>query len=718
MSRHPAVIQQIRDLAAAGRIDESEAVCAHLLTTVPEDPEAWAWYSLLKGSRQQWMEAEAAARQAVCLRPDHPPYLNCLSNAVRCLRRPQEAESLARKAIARDATQDSSWMHLAAALADQRKLEDALRAYRHALHLNPANPAIWQALASVQQDLGDLDAAQQAFERCLELAPHGTATIGYAYLLSQRGDFCRAAALLSDFVTRAPQFAIAWAVLCHVHLQLEEIDKAELACGRALALDPGLLEGRIQHIEVLIQRFLILDAEAAARRLVADEPELAAGWKMLGLALGLRAAHEESHRALRRALELAADPVAHSKLLIGLQYAPGADAQTLLCHHQAWASRYGQDRQESIARPAIGHGRSQKLRIGFVSQNFCQHAIAFLALPLLEHLDKGLCSIICYSDGPRSDAWTARFRRSADEWRFTFGIADQAFRQQVIDDRIGILFDLAGHFGSRLAAFAHRMAPVQMTWLGYVGTTGLPAMDYLVADNYHIRRGEERWYTEGVLRMPHGYACYGPPAYAPPVTPLPAFATGRVTFGCLNNPMKYSPATFDAWAAILALVPNSRLLLKYCWRNATDLRSCVEGEFEQRGISAKRIVVEGDSSHGETLAAYGRIDLALDTQPYSGGLTTCEALWMGVPVITWPGRTFAGRHSTSHLTNAGYPQFIAEDQQEYVRLAIEWAGRPDDLAVIRRTLRDRMRGSPLCDGPQFARDFLMQLQGVLPWQLS
>jgi len=216
------------------------------------------------------------------------------------------------------------------------------------------------------------------------------------------------------------------------------------------------------------------------------------------------------------------------------------------------------------------------------------------------------------------------------------------------------------------------------------------------------------------LRMPHGYACYAPPPGCGDDTPLPAAASGRVTFGCFNNPAKYNLRMLAAWAEILVRVPQSQLLLKFPGLDDPPLQARLRETFASRGIAADRLLLEGWSPQLEFLQAYNRVDLALDTQPYSGGLTTCEALWMGVPVITFPGKTFAGRHAYSHLMNAGYPQFAADDLPGYIHLAAQWASRVEELAALRAGMREQMRQSPLCDAPGFARDFLAVLKQV--WQ--
>lgn len=268
-----------------------------------------------------------------------------------------------------------------------------------------------------------------------------------------------------------------------------------------------------------------------------------------------------------------------------------------------------------------------------------------------------------------------------------------------------------GHSGKRLLVFARKPAPLQITWLGYVGTTGLAAMDCLLADQYHVRPGEEANYRETILRMPHDYICYAPPTDAPEVAPLPSLSTGHITFGCFNNPAKFSSQTLDAWAEILRRVPTSHLLLKFGGLHHPEVQAAIRKKFyNRRIIDQSSIHFEGWSPQRELLASYNRLDIALDTQPYSGGVTTCEALWMGVPVITFPGQTFASRHSTSHLTNASCSEFIASDWPTYTNLATEWAARLPELATFRATLRPRMQASPLCNAPLFASNLLALLE--------
>ena len=284
------------------------------------------------------------------------------------------------------------------------------------------------------------------------------------------------------------------------------------------------------------------------------------------------------------------------------------------------------------------------MRLGFVSPDFGKHPVGCFLIRALENLDRSQCEIACYSDRPVGDELTARFKAAAGLWRDTLGVPAESLAEQIRADRIDILFDLAGHTArNRMLVFARKPAPIQITWLGYVGTTGLEAIDYLLADRCEVPAEAEPHYREKVLRLPHGYACFDPPADAPPVGPLPAISSGSLTFGSFNNPTKITPRVAATWAGILRRLPTSRLLLKYQGLNSTSARSHFEELFAAHGVGAERLELAGSSPQPELLSCYNGVDLALDPFPYSGGLTTCEALWMGVPVITCPGETFASR---------------------------------------------------------------------------
>jgi predicted O-linked N-acetylglucosamine transferase (SPINDLY family) len=322
----------------------------------------------------------------------------------------------------------------------------------------------------------------------------------------------------------------------------------------------------------------------------------------------------------------------------------------------------------------------------------------------LEALDRERLHVTCYSDNAHTDPMTKRIKAACGAWTEVHGRSDDELAQIVLHDEVDVLVDLAGHTARhRLLAFARRPAPVQVTWMGYVGTSGLETMDVLLSDRFHTPLGEDQYYSEEIVRLPDGYVCYAPPENAPPVAELPASALERFTFGCFNNPAKISDEAIVLWAAVLTQLPDSRLLLKYSTLDSQGAATHLTHRLAAHGIERHRLILEGPAPHPEFLGRYNAVDLALDTFPYSGGLTTCEALWMGVPVITLPGPTFAGRHAQSHLTNAGLAGLVAATPQQYLDIAARLAADRQRLSGLRRSLRDQVAQSPLCDSQRFAR---------------
>ena len=344
------------------------------------------------------------------------------------------------------------------------------------------------------------------------------------------------------------------------------------------------------------------------------------------------------------------------------------------------------------------------LNIGYVSADFRRHPVGFFLAPVLARHDRRRFSVSCYSGRGLADDLTERLKAGADAWRSVGGLSDEALATAIRDDGIDVLVDLSGHTaGNRLTAFALRPAPVQVSWLGYFNTTGMKAIDYVLMDAETVPEGAERWFTEEVIHLPAGRFCYGPPEDAPPVAPPPVEERGRVTFASFNNLTKVGAEVVGLWARILDALPSSRLVLK--WRSLGDaaVRDRYQAWFAAEGIEPNRIELQGASPHAEMLAAYGGVDVALDPFPFSGGVTSCEALWMGVPVVTWPGARPVSRQTAGFLRALGLAELIAADREDYVAIAAGLARDRDGLTALRAGLRARMAASPLCDGVRFTR---------------
>jgi protein O-GlcNAc transferase len=705
----PPTIDRIQALANQGQFEAALPLCEQLTQLEPQNDRAWFWLGQVQLLRGNPAAAQAALQQAIALAPYDALHWTNLSVVAVSLGQPDEAESHARRAVALDASSTAVWVNLGTALYHQRRWSEAADAYRQATTIEPGSVAAWSNLASAELRGDRLDEAQFALERALAIAPAPEPAVMYGSLLLRRGQPRQAIHILRQVVAQVPDMAEAWLNLGDALGLDGNPPEAEAACRRALALNPHSRQARQSLALHILAQFRLSEAESLMRELVESDPNDAESWAFLASIEQAQAKITAALNSSRRALAIDPDPTRHSRMLTVLQYLDDIQAPALLAEHLAWNDAYA--RQLAPQSPVVYRQRAagEPLRVGLVSANFGRHPIAFLALSALESLDKNRCSLVCYSDRCDADDFTDRFRAASEVWRETAGLSDEQLAHQIRQDEIDVLIDLMGHTGRRLIVFARKPAPVQVAWLGYVGTTGLEAMDFLLADRHHVRPGEEAWYSEAVLRLPNSYACYSPPHYMPEVNPLPAATVGKFTFGVLSNPAKFSPRMIAAWADILGRVPTAQLLLKFAALDEPHVQAPIRAEFEKRDIAPSRVIIEGNAPHHEFLAAYSRVDLALDTQPYSGGVTTCEALWMGVPVITFPGRTFAGRHATSYVTTAGLAQFVAKDLPGYIDCAVRWANRLDELATLRATLRDRLRNSPLADAPRFANDFLREL---------
>jgi protein O-GlcNAc transferase len=428
--------------------------------------------------------------------------------------------------------------------------------------------------------------------------------------------------------------------------------------------------------------------------------------------------HAESRRLYSLLLERLPDhPVIRRNALVSLEYDPEVSDAERHVHANAWGAWAVAKAGGARERPALRGLDGRPIRIGYVSADFCQHTVGLFVKDVIAAHDPARMTAYAYSAG-QGDDWVTTAIRHACTFRDVNALDDAALAARIREDEIDVLVDLSGHTGgSRLTVFAHRPAPVQVSWLGYFATTGLSVMDAVLLDSWHAPSGAEDQFVERIVRLPGGRFCYTPVPFAPvEVAPAPSEATGYVTFGCFNNTAKLNDNVYAAWARILAAEPNARLVLK--WRTFQDatLRDAVHATFARHGIDPARVELRGASFHADLLKEYADIDIALDPFPFTGGLTSCEALWMGVPVVTWPQSRVVSRQTFAFLCAIGAPELAAKDADDYVRIAVELASDSRRLEELRATLRERMRRSSLCDVTGFTRtleDALVELAGQL-----
>jgi predicted O-linked N-acetylglucosamine transferase (SPINDLY family) len=575
---------------------------------------------------------------------------------------------------------------------------------RRAIEADRKNGQFHYMLGCTQEDLGQKGDAIASYRMAMRLdAAHAKAANNLGCLLEAAGDVESAAAMYEAALRRDPALAQALYNLGNLNKQRGDLEKAAGHMARAIGIQPENPDWHANLGEVFELQWQIDQALDCYRAALALDAGNVHGLCGAGSALQKsgRTDQAEAHfrEAVRRYPQL---PVVHSNLLLCLHYRNGNDAAALYAEHLEWARSFA-----SGVRPRPGHNNDRapdrRLNLGYVSADFRSHPVAnFLERPLAAH-DSERFRVFCYSSVASPDATTQRFQEPGHDWRNVHGLSDEETARLIRDDAIDILVDLSGHTGgSRLQVLAAKPAPVQATWLGYPNTTGLTCIDYRLTDEHADPAGTESFHSERLLRLSPGFLCYTPPADAPAVTASPAVEAGHITFGCFNNLAKVTPDIIRLWSGMLAALPKSRFVLKAGALGATSARAWVAEEFRRQGIAPDRYeLLAPEPTSSDHLRRYAEIDIALDTFPYHGTTTTCEALWMGVPVVTLAGRTHVSRVGVSLLSRVGLRELITDTPEAYVQKALQLAADPQHLAELRAELRSRLRSSPLLDVAAF-----------------
>ena len=605
---------------------------------------------------------------------------------------------------------------LGTALAHHRRgeLGQAEALYKFILARQPRNPDALHLLGMAAHQGGRHLEALALIQQAIQVT-NGVAEYHdhLGTVLIALGRYEEAIASLRHTLSMDQKRPNTWIALGRAQMSLSRVPRALESFRAALELDPdnvdalsnlGVCYYEMERLEEAKENF-----QAALRR----NPAVAAIWNNMGAIQIEQGDADASVEAYEEAIRR--DPgysQAYCNRLMNEQYRPTVTPERLLELSRGWDEGYSPKPRPVLApRP---RNPSEPVRLGFLSPDLCRAPVGYFICGMLRSLDRRRFTTLVYSTTPRLDDLSADIKRHVSLWRDVRALSDDRLLTTIRADGVDVLFDLAGHTkGNRLRVFARRAAPAQVTWAGYVGTTGISAMDYILADRFQIPESDERFYTERVLRMPNDYVCYEPPPYSPVVGPLPAERNGHVTFGGFHNVGKAGALSVSTWARVLHAVPDSKLILAYKKLDDPVVAARLRRRFSEAGIPEARVTIEGSTPHWQLLNRYNDVDIGLDSRPYSGGLTTLEALWMGVPVVTTPGRTFAGRHSLTHLTNAGLSELVAADEDGYVRIAAELAADRQRLAELRRGLRPRLVDSPIMNPRGFARDFAEMVQGIV-----
>ena len=673
-SDHIGVINLLGVLnAQMGQIETAADLFRRAIRLKPDYALAHSNLGKALTSMGQLDEAIASCRQAIRLNPEFAEAHNNLGNAFRANGQPTEAIATFRQAVSLKPDHAEAYCNLGDALRTQGRHNEAVAAYRQAVSLKPDYADAQNNLGIALRDIGKLDEAIASFQQAVRLKPDLAEThnnLGTALRDLRRLD--EAISSLRQAIRLKPDYAEAHSNLGIVLMDMGRLDEAIASYGNAIRL----------------------------------KPDYAEAYNNAGNALKDNGQLDEAISSFRQAIRLKPDfAEAHSNLVYALQFHSGYDPGTIHDEHIRWNQRHAEPLGK-IIQPLINNpDPERRLRIGYVSADFWNHSVSRFLLPLFRRHDRGAFEIICYSDVLNPDGMTESLRACADGWENIVGLSDEQVADKVREDKIDILIDLAGHTANnRLRVFARKPAPVQITYLGYPASTGLSVMDYRLSDRLADPPGEtESLHTEKLWRLPVCNWCFAEPNVAPAVEPLPA--GGPIRFGSFNNFAKASAAIMDLWAAIMIAIPSSRLIIKSRGLGEENARLRINRRFESHGIPANRLEIRGHQPDFKLhLDTYNQMDIALDTFPYHGTTTTCEALWMGVPVVTLAGSAHVSRVGVSLLSSVGLPELIARTAEEYVSIVVGLAKDLPRLAELRRTFRPRMRASPLMDAGRFARD--------------
>jgi len=692
-------------------------------------------------------EAESCYRKALEIDPGHPGALYFLAGLTYEDDRTQAARKLVEELLHGEPNDAEAWHLLGMIELKEANLPRANECFRKALTIQPKYTQAYYSLGTALNAQEKLSAAQENSQRAVAPNPsfpdadsvnahraqnHLTTTPpnvqntaptaidadeAAARALLSQGRLDEAIAIYRKAIVENPNLATLHLELARVLMEKNLDTDAVDSLLRAVSLDPNSAEafGRLGHL--LTQQCKIKEGIAALQRAVTLMPASSRLSFYLSGAFHKAGRLPDALACLQQAIALNPHNVDVHTALLGTQlYSSTYSREQALLDRAAFGARFADSLRHKRPRHSNHTSPQKRLRVGFVSGDLLSHPVGYFLEAVLRELRKrDEIDIILYSTSTTEDAVTQRIRASAHLWVPVASMSDDAFEQRILADNPNILVDLSGHTNlHRLLVFARKPAPIQVTWLGDCGTTGIKAIDYILCDPHSVRTDEHKFHVEDPWFLPHTRLCLTAPTEWIPVAPLPAIGNGYITFGCFNNLIKMSERVVAVWARILKRIPNARLMLKAASFSDSGVREDVLQRFAAHGITADRLSLKPGSPRQEYFAAYGNVDIALDPFPFTGGTTTVDGIWMGVPIITKRGDSIVSRQGESILLNIDLPDWIAESEDDYVELAVRRAADLTHLAGLRAGLRARLEASPLCNAKLFAQHLTEAFQGM--WQ--
>lgn len=740
-------------LAHQGKKNEQAAkLIKRAISCKPAFPEA---YCNLGNILRELGDIEGASdsyRKALAIRPDWIGAHNNLGNILRDQGQLDQAIASYRRALSYKPDHAEAHYNLAIALEEQGNVAAAVESFRQAIAHKPGVAEVYCNLAAALNTLGHIDEAISNYQQAISYKPdYADASINLGVLLQGKGDLVGAIQMYQKIISCRPDCAEAYCNLASILKDIGKLDQAIEVYRLAIAHKPGLAEAhynlgnalQIQgkpaeasqaylhalalkpdYLDVLNNLGNLLQAQgelaAAAvqfKQALSFNPTYAEAFNNLGNVLKQQGLLDEAIGCYRRAVELKPEYLeAHSNLLFTLNSHPQSTQSQYLIE----AKRFGEIALV-LAKPYanwITHSKAnslRRLRVGLVSGDLKSHPVGYFIESILNHINPNRIELVAYSTKAQEDGLTERIKPFLSAWNLIAGQSDEAAARRIYEDGIDVLVDLAGHTAfNRLPLFAWKPAPVQVSWLGYFASTGLASMDFLLADALSIPDSRRSNFTEKIWHLPDTRLCFTPPEGGDKmaVSALPAYHNGYITFGCVQTLSKISDEVLELWGRVFSALPDARLRLQNKQMNCLTTREQMRGRLARFGIAQERAILSGSVSRAEYLAAYAEVDIMLDTFPYPGGTTTCEALWMGVPTLTLAGDTLLACQGASLLTAAGLSNWVASSAEDYAAKAVTFSLDLSNLSAMRARLRKQVSSSSLFDAKRFAQNLEAALWGM------
>jgi protein O-GlcNAc transferase len=734
----------------AAQLDKAETICNQFLQKWPDYPEALYYLGLTQLERGDVNTACNSLQKAVALAPDVAEMHFGLGNALYAQAKCEEAVASYKLSVALDPEFAAAYTNLgrtlltlgqskeaaknfeqatilepdlgeahaglAQALLDQGELFTSITSSETALKFLPNSADLFCCYANALLRLGRSEEAAKYLRLALQLRPNwpqALSSLGVA--LKQLGKLAEAEQYQRQAIALQPNFVEAYSNLGSVLLAREQWSEAEDYCQQALSLRPDYTDAYANLGIALRGQGRLAEAIESLQRAVTLRPESAAAHLNLGFVLRNCRQLQEAATSFQQAINLQPKMApAHSNLLMVLQYMSWLTMER-------WQNTLKAFSNSITNYPSFSHKKTsvhQRTRIGYVSADFRMHSCSWFFGALLANHNRANFEIFCYSNVLNPDNVTEQLQKESEHWHNIAGLSIDSIAQLIYDHQIDILVDMSGHTsGNSLEVFARKPAPIQVSWLGFPGSTGLAEINYRLSDIWLTPENTPEYFSEKIWNLQRPVHCYAPISNAPPVAPLPASRNGYLTFGSFNNITKLTDETITLWASVLRAIPSSRLLLKDLSTKDVGVQKNILDTFAIHGILSERITfLEQQAWIVDHLATYGKVDIALDTYPYNGATTTMEALWMGVPVISLVGNRTSSRYGLSFLSGAGFPELAVDSPEAYIKAALKLSNNLQDLSTLRMQLRQRIAQSPLCNGLGFARSVENAFSQMLKFQ--